>query len=54
MGAFADALMQVGQFIQAKEALIARQDFEQAAELVSQARQLNRHRRALLREHRRG
>jgi ATP-dependent Clp protease ATP-binding subunit ClpC len=46
--------LQVKQLIQAKEALIARQGFEQAAALVSQARQLNRQRRALLREHRRG
>ena len=46
--------LQIKQLNQAKEELVARQDFEQAAHLCAQARQLNRKRRALLREHRSG
>ena len=46
--------LQIGQLNQAKEELVAQQDFEQAAHLCAQAGQLNRKRRALLREHRSG
>jgi ATP-dependent Clp protease ATP-binding subunit ClpC len=46
--------LQIEQLIRAREALIAQQDFEQAAQLVAQARRLNRRRWALIREHRSG
>jgi ATP-dependent Clp protease ATP-binding subunit ClpC len=46
--------LQIEQLIRAREALIAQQDFEQAAQLVAQARRLNRRQRAILREHRSG